>query len=57
MGETKTIKESTELELKASLFDIGIQIESLYQQRQALLNELISRKDGKQQEINPTKHE
>lgn len=57
MEENKTIKEATELELKASLFDIGVQIENLYQQKQALLNELISRKDGKQQGINPTKHE
>ena len=39
----KTIKEASVLEIKAYLFDLGVQIENLNQQRQTLVNELVER--------------
>ena len=43
MTEQKTIKEASVLEIKAALFDLGVQMDTLAQQRQALVNELVER--------------
>jgi hypothetical protein len=43
MTEQKTLQEASVLEIKAYLYDIGVQIENLIQQRQILTNELIER--------------
>ena len=43
MDNKKTISELSVLEVKACLFDLGMQIETLAQQRQVLLNELVER--------------
>lgn len=43
MTEQKTLQEASVLEIKSALYDIGVQIENLIQQRQILTNELIER--------------
>lgn len=43
MNEQKTLQEASVLEIKAALFDLGVQMETLNQQRQALVNELLER--------------
>jgi len=51
MAEQKTIKEATVLEIKAALFDMGVQIETIQQQRNALINELLDRQKTEQPKI------
>ncbi len=40
------LKDLDVKEIKAYLFDLGVQIENLNQQRQVLLNELVSRNNA-----------